>query len=272
MQNQPDINDSLNHVIKEITEVAEYLWQKGWAERNSGNISVRISDTIIPEILSPASPGIFNLEERFSALAGDLFLVTGAGCRMRDVCNDPGNNLLLIRILSGGDRYEILSTHSETIRDLHPTSELYSHLMIHQYLKKYKPTRKAIVHTHPSELIALSHSPVYKNEKKLNRTLWGMLPETVILVPDGIGVVPYQATGSRELAHASIDALKDHDVLLWEKHGCLAVAPDVIEAFDLIDILVKSADILFKCLHAGYEPEGLTDDKLNQLRQLFKLP
>ena len=216
-----------------------------------------------------ASPDVSLLQESFSRLAGDLFLVTGTGCRMRDVYQEPEDHILLIRITTEGDRYEILFPVSEKIPDLQPTSELISHLMIHQYLKEHKPARKVIVHTHPSELIALSHSPVYKEERVLNRLLWGMLPETLILVREGLGVVPYRTTGSIELARASIRALRDHDVLLWEKHGCLAVAPSATEAFDLIDILVKSADILFKCLHAGYTPEGLTDDQLDELRQRF---
>ena len=45
-----------------------------------------------------------------------------------------------------------------------------------------------------------------------------------------------------------------------------------MEAFDLIDILVKSADIFLKCLSAGFDPEGLTDEQLAELKQLFDLP
>ena len=32
----------LEKKINEIAEVAGYLWQKGWAERNGGNITVNI--------------------------------------------------------------------------------------------------------------------------------------------------------------------------------------------------------------------------------------
>ena len=39
-------NDKLDKVINEIAEVAGYLWEKGWAERNGGNITVNITNEI----------------------------------------------------------------------------------------------------------------------------------------------------------------------------------------------------------------------------------
>ena len=39
------------------------------------------------------------------------------------------------------------------------------------------------------------------------------------------------------------DAAEGHDVVLWEKHGVLAVDTDIIEAFDQIDVLNKAAQI-----------------------------
>ena len=31
-------NDSISEIISQIAEVAGYLWERGWAERNGGNI------------------------------------------------------------------------------------------------------------------------------------------------------------------------------------------------------------------------------------------
>ena len=39
-------NRKIIKVIGEIAETALYLWQRGWAERNAGNISVNITDLI----------------------------------------------------------------------------------------------------------------------------------------------------------------------------------------------------------------------------------
>ena len=34
----------LKRCIEQVAEVAGYLWQKGWAERNGGNIVVNVTD------------------------------------------------------------------------------------------------------------------------------------------------------------------------------------------------------------------------------------
>ena len=41
-----DNNPELKHQIDQVAEVASYLWQKGWAERNGGNIVVNVTDQI----------------------------------------------------------------------------------------------------------------------------------------------------------------------------------------------------------------------------------
>lgn len=41
-----DNNPALAADIAQVAEAAGYLWQKGWAERNGGNITVNITDKI----------------------------------------------------------------------------------------------------------------------------------------------------------------------------------------------------------------------------------
>jgi len=36
-------NKNLKEQLDEVAEIAGYLWEKGWAERNAGNISINIS-------------------------------------------------------------------------------------------------------------------------------------------------------------------------------------------------------------------------------------
>ena len=36
--------------VDKVAEVAGYLWQKGWAERNGGNITVNITEFVDDEI------------------------------------------------------------------------------------------------------------------------------------------------------------------------------------------------------------------------------
>ena len=39
-------NPALSAEISLVAEAAGYLWQKGWAERNGGNITVNIADKV----------------------------------------------------------------------------------------------------------------------------------------------------------------------------------------------------------------------------------
>lgn len=90
----------------------------------------------------------------------------------------------------------------------------------------------------------MSHNPEFLKKDVLTRLLWSMIPETKAFCPRGLGIVPYMMPSSVELADATIKALdEDYDVVMWEKHGVFAVAPDVMEAFDMIDTLTKSAII-----------------------------
>ncbi|GHU76404.1 rhamnulose-1-phosphate aldolase [Bacteroidia bacterium] len=253
--------------INRIAEVAGYLWEKGWAERNGGNISVNLTNYLTPKELrkKPLQAGI-ELQAAVPSLQGHVFYVTGTGKRMRYVAKEPFANGSLIRIGADGATYDILA---EQI--IAPTSELPSHLMMHEYLLKEGRNTRVVLHTHPTDLIGLTHCKPLLDSRKLTRLLWSMIPECRIIVPGGIGIIPYEIPGTLELAHATIEQLKHHDVVFWEKHGILAVGEDIIECFDSIDTLSKSAQIYFSARMAGYEPEGMTDVQLDGLIEPFHL-
>lgn len=89
--------------IGRIAEVAGYLWTKGWAERNGGNISVNLTGLLTPEEMElPALAPAIQLQEAMTALGGHVFYVTGTGKRMRYVAQDPFANGSLIRIAPDG--------------------------------------------------------------------------------------------------------------------------------------------------------------------------
>ena len=97
-----------------------------------------------------------------------------------------------------------------------------------------------------------------------------MHPETIVMVPEGAGFLPYMLPGSPEIADATLKKFENHNVIVWEKHGCFAIGRDVFEAFDLIDTLDKSAQIYFQCRAAGHDPEGLSEEKIAGLKELSK--
>ncbi len=254
-------------VLQPVAEVARYLWEKGWAERNGGNISVRVSAPGQPAFEFPAFPGLsVDLPSPLPGLSGEVFYTTSTGKRMRDVAKDPMTNGSFLKIGPGGQYYILLTDPC-----VPPTSELPSHLAIHRFLSEKGNNRSVVIHTHPTELIALSHHAPFLKPGVLSRLLWSMIPETRVFAPRGIGIVPYQLTGSQELAGETLKALEKHDAVLWEKHGVLAVGNDVHECFDMIDILSKSAMIYIQARMAGFIPDGLTEDQLQELAHAFKI-
>jgi len=79
----------LEHTIAEITDTARNLWEKGWAERNAGNISVNITG-----LLSAQEPELFTdvaihpLTVSYSSLADQILIVTSASSRMHDLAKE----------------------------------------------------------------------------------------------------------------------------------------------------------------------------------------
>jgi rhamnulose-1-phosphate aldolase len=255
---------NFNSVIRMMAEAARYLWEKGWAERNGGNISCNVSQ--YKRLFEGISPLSVELDGGVDvpALAGALLLVTGTGTRMRDVASDPMANMAVIRICDDGRHYVILAE-----RPVRPTSELPSHLAIHNYFLQSGSPCKAVMHTHPTELVAMSHHAPFLEKDVLGTLLRSLIPETYIFCPRGLGIVSYALPGSQQLAESTLEQLRSHDVVLWEKHGVLAVGKDPVEAFDMIDILNKSAQIYVRARAMGFTPVGLTSEQMEELKKGF---
>ena len=167
----------------------------------------------------------------------------------------------------GGDAYEIIADAL-----VKPTSELPSHLAMHNYLLGKGLDYKAALHTHPIELVAMSHTSKFLEKDVLTDLLWSMIPETKAFCPRGLGIVPYRLPGSQELADATIEQLDEYDVVLWEKHGVCAVGCDIMEAFDQVDVLSKSAQIYINAKCMGYEPDGMSKEQMREMTLAFDLP
>ena len=255
-------------MAKEVAQVADCLWINGWAERNAGNISVNVSQITGVNTRNPGDHPDFPLPLAFPELAGMSFFLTGTGKRMRDLARKPFRNTVLMTVNPEGTSYRMIRLNKIPGQDIQPTSELPTHLAIHQMIAQRKSGEKAVIHTHATEVIALSQSPALKTKEALNSILWGMHPETMVFIPEGVGLVPYTLPGTTDIASLTVSELQQHDVVIWEKHGVFAIGNAVADVFDLIDIVCKSARIWFLCKSAGYDPEGLTGEQLTELKEL----
>ena len=254
-------NKNLSQIIEDISEVAGYLWTKGWAERNGGNISCNITHVVGSSVksLDPISKPI-EIHKKLSNIIGCYFFVKGTGKRMRDLAKNPFDNASIVRICNDGEHYEIVAE-----KPVMPTSEMVSHLAIHDFLIQDRSTYKAVIHTHPTDLVAMTHNPDFLYKDVLTKLLWSMIPETRAFCPKGVGIVRYAMPGSVKLADDTLEQLKTYDVVLWEKHGALSVGENIKEAFDMIDTLSKSAQIYLIARQMGFAPTGLTDEQMDEM-------
>lgn len=264
LKNRP----SLAAEVNKVAEVAGYLWQKGWAERNGGNITVNITEWVDDEIKAlPAISEVKSIGTALPYLKGCYFYCKGTNKRMRDLARWPMENGSVIRILDDCASYVIIADHPVL-----PTSELPSHLSVHNYLISQGSPYKASVHTHPIELVAMSHHKPFLEKDVASNLLWSMIPETKAFCPRGLGIILYQLPSSVELASATIRELDEYDVVMWEKHGVFAVDVDVMAAFDQVDVLNKSAQIYIAAKNMGFEPDGMSEQQMKEMSIAFNLP
>lgn len=254
--------------VDKVAEVAGYLWQKGWAERNGGNITVNITGCVDDAIKAmPAISEVKPIGAVLPHLKGCYFYCKGTNKRMRDLARRPMQNGSVIRILDDCASYAIIADEP-----VQPTSELPSHLSVHNYLIAKGSPYKASVHTHPIELVAMTHCRKFLEKDVASNLLWSMIPETKAFCPRGLGIIPYKLPGSVDLAEATIRELDDYDVVMWEKHGVFAVDEDVMAAFDQVDVLNKSALIYIAAKNMGFEPEGMSLEQMKEMSEAFHLP
>ena len=263
-----DNRTELTRRVNEVAEVAGYLWQKGWAERNGGNIVINITDCVDEEIRRLPSLGERRaIGTTLPHLQGCYFYCKGTNRRMRDLAREPMANGSVIRITDDCAHYEIIADQA-----VRPTSELPSHLSVHDYLIAKGSNYKASLHTHPIELVAMTHHRPFLEKDVLTRLLWSMIPETKAFCPLGLGIVRYMLPSSVALAVETIDTIEEgYDVVMWEKHGVFAVDTDIMSAFDQVDVLNKAAQIYMAAKSMGFVPEGMTDGQMQEMTKAFGL-
>ncbi len=243
------------------------LYRLGWDERNGGNLSLLLDEAELSQYLD-TNACIRSIPMTFDAteLQGKIFLVTGTGKYFKNVQYDPGNNLGIIKIAQDGKCAELLWGYTDGGR---PTSELPAHLMSHMARLEIDPAHKVVLHTHPTNTIAMSlvHSLAPRD---FTRTLWQMQTESIVVFPEGVAVLPWMVCGTNDIGIATAEALKTQRLCVWAAHGIYGVGRNLDEAFGLIETVEKAAQLYMIAVNAGIK-NGITDAQLKDLAAVFGL-
>ncbi len=257
MHESLNLNKALESCGLQIRQVARLLAERGWAEANGGNLSFRLDRA-------------FNLEGEKRSLSaavpeldGQSLILTTAGSRMRDLADNPSDNLCLVKITDEGQAY-IFQCPSGN-----PTSELPSHLAVHAALSSFRPDDRVFLHTHPTFLIALTH--LICDNALLVSVLIRMFPEASLLLHNNLEILDYLTPGSDELGKVTADAVHKVSAVIWRGHGMVAVGKGFSEAFDIIETAEKAARVAL-LLGEELHHSGLGTDQLNNLYKAFEQP
>ncbi|MDR3372737.1 MAG: rhamnulose-1-phosphate aldolase [Ancalomicrobiaceae bacterium] len=242
------------------------MWEKGWDERNGGNVSLRL----LPEDLEgfgdlPAKRTV-PLSTSMPELAGQAFIVTGTGKYFRNVQLDPETNLGVVRVSLDGQSLDILWGYSDGGG---PTSELPAHFRSHISRQIRSNGRdRVVMHCHATNLIALTYM-LELSDANITRALWEGSTECLVVFPDGVATMPWITPGTDEIGAETARALARRPLVLWPFHGVFGVGKTLDEAFGLIDTAEKSAEILVKVLSMGGPRQSMTTDNLTDLAARF---
>ncbi len=162
------LNKAVTLQIDKAIEAASYLWEREWAERNGGNISLNLTEIIgdLPDDFSDF-PYVEDKTVPPEA-AGKVFFVTGTGERLRELSR-PSVTSCIVRYDDDANGFHVLWGGDDR-PDFRPTSEFISHVKIHLDKLAGGSDHRCVLHTHPIELICITHHPdIFNNEELLNR-------------------------------------------------------------------------------------------------------
>lgn len=263
----PSFGDS--PYVKQLSKITYGLYSHGWDERNGGNVSYRL----LPDEVggySDCQQVLRNLPIDFdaSALKGQLYLVTGTGRYFKNVRDFPARDAGLVRIANDGHSVDILWGFSDGGQ---PTSEFPAHLMTHIERQRVDPNQRVVMHCHPTNLIAMSFTLPLES-KRFSRILWKMQAESVVVFPEGIGVIPYMTPGTNEIGEATSKAMHDYRLVLWPQHGIFGAGDSMDETFGLIETAEKAA-LIYTTIQSqgGKFVNEITDANLKQLCDRFSI-
>ncbi len=146
----------------------------------------------------------------------------------------------------------------EAQEGLRPSSEIKMHLRCYAE----RPDVGAVIHAHPPGAtgFAVAHKPM---------DMYNMIEDVAAI--GSVPLTPYGTPSTYEVPEAIAPYLAEHDVMLLENHGALAVGADPITAFYRMESLELWAKITINAVILGgsHDISRENIDKLIALREYY---
>ncbi|MBB2921796.1 class II aldolase/adducin family protein [Cellulomonas cellasea] len=258
----------LDELLRSMGAAGSRISEIDASEAGAGNISVYAGWDVELRHRFPQQEDV-TLPLPVPALAGRTLLVTGSGRRLRQIHQDPEANVGALRVHRDGLTATLLTSPRRLFEKL--TSELNSHLVVHQdHVARRGLHLHAVVHAQPMHLTYLSHIPAYRETAAFNARVLRWEPESIVALPEGIGVLPFLVPGSEGMMKANVEGLREHQIVLWSKHGLMARSDvSVTRAVDRIEYAETGARYEYMNIVAGGAAEGLTDAEIAEVAAEF---
>lgn len=250
-----------------MRKICDLMYNKGWDERNGGNVSYILTEEDISQYSSELEHNgrTFELESSIPSLAGKYFLITGTGKYFKNVLEYPKENLGIINISNDGKSYKIIWG----LQNSKPTSEISTHLLCHKTRLENDKEHRVIIHNHATNIEAMTFIENL-NDRDFTRTLWKMQTESIVVFPEGIGVLPWMVCGSDTIGKATAEKMKKYRLVVWAHHGILGAGKDFDETFGLIETAEKASEIYIKIANLNIK-QTIKDKELKELARVFNV-
>lgn len=260
----------LDELIADIGKAGHRLSQIDASEGSAGNISVYAGWHLEPRRHFPRVEEL-PLPVTSPELDGASFIVSGSGCRLRDILDDPRSNVGVVVVNPGGQTARLYTRYRRAFQRV--TSEFNSHFAVHLDQIRLTGTNfHAVIHAQPLHITYLSHIARYRDQDTLNHHLMRWQPELIVNLPRGLGVVPFLVPGSNALMTATVEKLRDHRVVVWSKHGVIARSEEAtLRASDRIEYVETAARYEHLNLRTGEVADGLSPEDIRAIVAAFNV-
>jgi len=143
--------------------------------------------------------------------------------------------------------------------NLTPELPLSIETEMHREILLARPDRMAVVHAHPVAACSFASAQPCQIDTRLTAEAYYIMGD--------VENVPYALMGTKALAQVVSEHIKDHEVLLMENHGAVAVGKNLLRAFDCMELLERAAQMTLNVAYIK-NSKSLDERKLAEIRAM----